>query len=66
LFQGFQVLPITPAVAERAALLKRSHRLKLPDAVIWATALENGCVLVTRNAKDFPVKDASVRVPYKI
>ena len=65
LFDGFQVLPITPAIAERAAGLRRTHRLKLPDAVIWASALEHGSVLLTRNAKAFPTNDATVRIPYK-
>ena len=62
---SFRVLPITTRVAERAVELRRQHRLKLPDAIIWASAKEEGCLLVTRNTKDFPANDPSVRFPYE-
>lgn len=35
--------PIGPRVAERAAALRSEHRLKTPDAIQVATALEAGC-----------------------
>ena len=53
---SFRLLPVTLAVAERAVRLRRRHRLKLPDAVIWASAQEAGGLLVTRNRKDFPAR----------
>ncbi|MES2257672.1 MAG: PIN domain-containing protein [Pseudomonadota bacterium] len=40
------------------------RRLKLPDAVIQATANLTGRLLITRNTADF--KGAGVRVPYEI
>ena len=46
--------------------LRRERRLKLPDALIWATARRHGSLLVTRNTKDFPKDDPGVRVPYSI
>jgi predicted nucleic acid-binding protein len=51
----FQISELTPAIAERAVELRRTHtpRLKLPDAIIYATAKEEACKLVTRNSKDF-------------
>jgi predicted nucleic acid-binding protein len=61
----FRVLPLTGAVAEEAVMLRRRHRLKLPDAIIWATAATENCLLVTRNAGDFPTKQASIRFPYR-
>ncbi len=63
---SFRVLPITLSVATRAVGLRRMHRLKLPDAIIWASAQEEGCLLVTRNTKDFPASDASVRFHYRV
>ena len=51
-------------VAERAAILRRTHRIKLPDALIWATAQAYDLVLVTRNTKDFPADHPGIRVPY--
>ena len=62
---SFRVLPVTQAVAERAVHLRCKHRLKLPDAIVFATALEASCLLVTRNTRDFPAHDASVRFPYE-
>ena len=41
------------ALAERAAIIRRVHKLKLADAVIAATALFTGSTLITRNEKDF-------------
>lgn len=62
----FKVLPIDLPVAERAVKIRRQHKLKLPDAIIWATAEEKGQILVTRNIKDFPKNDVGIRVPYKV
>lgn len=62
----FQTVPIDGAVAEQAVALRRSHKIRLPDAIIWATALNEECILVTRNTRDFPKDHPSVRVPYKI
>jgi hypothetical protein len=57
---------VTPAVAERAAANRRQRKIKLPDAIILATAETAGRQLVTRNVKDFPAGTAGVRVPYRI
>lgn len=62
----FAVHPLSFPVAARAAQLRREHRIRLPDAVIWATAVERGELLVTRNTRDFPEGDPGVRVPYRI
>lgn len=63
---SFRVLPVTMEVAERAVRLRRSHRLKLPDAIIWASAQEVSGLLVTRNTRDFPAGDPGVRFPYEV
>jgi len=60
----FEVIGIDGAVAETAVELRRSHRIKLPDAIIWATARRQGRLLVTRNTRDFPTDDPGVRAPY--
>jgi predicted nucleic acid-binding protein len=46
--------------------LRRSMRLKLPDALILASARVNGWLLVSRNTKDFPASMLGVRVPYEL
>ena len=62
----FKIQPLEKTVAERAIKIRRQQKLKLPDAIIWATAKELGRILVTRNTKDFSEKDAGIRVPYKV
>ena len=61
----FNVLPLTMEVAEEAVAVRREHRVKPPDAIIWATAIVHGCLLISRNTKDFPSDDAGVRFPYR-
>ena len=63
---GLVVHPLVGGVAEEAVSLRRKFRLRLPDAVIWATAREQGCLLVTRNSRDFPKNEPGIRVPYTI
>src|SRR4029453_6543530 len=61
----FRVVPLAPRVAEETVALRRKHRLKLPDAIIWASAITENCLLVSRNKKDFPANEAGVRFPYR-
>ena len=63
---SFQCLPVTSAVAERGAEIRRVKKIKLPDAIILATAQAAGRTLVTRNVRDFPTSAGGVRVPYRI
>jgi predicted nucleic acid-binding protein len=62
--QSFDLLAIDARTAEHAVLLRKTKRIKLPDAIIWATALANQCLLVTRNSRDMDPNDPSIRVPY--
>lgn len=62
---GFGVDEIDAEIASRAAALRRERpRLKSPDAIILASAMVRGRVLVTRNTKDFPANMPGIRVPY--
>lgn len=62
----FEVIPLDLPVAEAAVNLRRKHRLRLPDAIIWATAQVSEAVLVTRNTKDFDPQWAGILIPYQI
>lgn len=63
----FGVDEIDEEISHRAAALRRERpRLKSPDAIILATALIRGRVLVTRNTKDFPASMPGIRVPYSL
>lgn len=48
-----QLVPVNMAVADEAARIRRETGLKLPDALIAATALHQSAALVTANGKDF-------------
>jgi predicted nucleic acid-binding protein len=62
---GFGIDEVDEEISIRAASLRRERpRLKSPDAIILATALTRGRVLVTRNVKDFPAEMPGIRVPY--
>lgn len=61
---SFDVLPVNDAVAEKAVAIRKARRIRLPDAIIWATAHVHSLLLVSRNVKDFPPTEPGVRVPY--
>jgi predicted nucleic acid-binding protein len=63
---SFTVVPIDTPVAERAVAIRQEHRLRLPDAIVWASAQAHGMLLVTRDTKAFPADDPGIRVPYSI
>ncbi|MDX2179391.1 MAG: type II toxin-antitoxin system VapC family toxin [Bryobacteraceae bacterium] len=59
---GMELLPVTPAVAIRAGLLKkdwgrRGVTLALPDVLIAATAIAEDMTLVTANRRHFPMPE---------
>lgn len=62
----FQLLPITQQIAEQAVLLRKSTCLKLPDALILATAQLHHLTLVTRNTRDFTPGTPGVHIPYNL
>lgn len=63
---SFTVLAIDQAVAEQAVRIRQAYRLKLPDAIVWASARVHEMLLVTRDSKGFPKDDPGVRMPYSL
>ncbi len=62
LLNSFEALDVTSEIADQAGELIRSWRsrgitLGDADAIIAATALQHGLVLVTTNPKHFPMPD---------
>ena len=51
--QSVAVLPLDEPVTQQTIRLRQQHRVKLPDAIIAATALAHGIPLLTRNGRDF-------------
>jgi predicted nucleic acid-binding protein len=62
---GFELIPIDRQIAERAVELRMTHRVKLPDAIVLASAQSRGLLLVTRDAKGFPDDEPGIRLPYR-
>lgn len=49
----FLEIEVDRAIAMRAGRLRRSMPIRMPDALIAATAIERSLALLTRNRKDF-------------
>lgn len=62
----FTIQDLTANIAETTLAIRRERRHCLPDAIILATAHLLGCLLVTRNTKDFDSRSPEIRVPYRI
>jgi predicted nucleic acid-binding protein len=62
----FRIEEIDEAIAEETVRVRQAKRIRLPDAIIYATASSLGCQLVTRNTKDFHATDPIVRIPYSV
>jgi predicted nucleic acid-binding protein len=50
---AYQKIDLTEAIIERAVALRQDTRMSLGDAIVAATALEQGCPLWTANTRDF-------------
>jgi predicted nucleic acid-binding protein len=53
LLNEFDEVPISNAVVEQTILIRKAVRIKVPDALIAASALVTQAILVTRNTSDF-------------
>lgn len=62
----FEVIHLNAYIAAKAVELRQSEKIKLPDAIIRASAQINEMQLVTRNTKDFPNNNSNVLLPYTI
>ena len=53
LVNQFGVLEINSQVGDVVIEIRKKKKIKLPDAIIYATAKVNKCALITANTKDF-------------
>lgn len=60
----FTIHHLSVEIATEAVQLRKQFEVRLPDAIVWATARANSCLLVTRNSRDFPATEPGVRIPY--
>ncbi|MEO5648302.1 MAG: type II toxin-antitoxin system VapC family toxin [Ginsengibacter sp.] len=52
---------------EQTILLRQKHKIKLPDAIIAATAIMEGLILITRNPDNFRnIEDLKIFNPWEL
>jgi predicted nucleic acid-binding protein len=61
------VITLDDAIVNQTILLRKKHKIKLPDAIIAATALIFNLTIVTNNSDDFKnITGIEVLNPYSI
>lgn len=53
LIKASNVLGLSDEIIDRTIAIRKQYKIKLPDAIIIASAFENQLSLITRNTKDF-------------
>ncbi len=67
LIQRLREYSLTSKVAELCISIRQKYRVKLPDAIIAATALYLSLPLMTRNVKDFSlIPDLKLINPFEV
>lgn len=62
---AFNIIGVSQDIAERSVSIRQEQGMKLPDAIILATAQIHHLTLVTRNTKDF-ASISGVVTPYTL
>jgi len=60
------IFPISSEVVDRTIEIRKAYRIKIPDAIIAATALEYELILITRNVRDFEKLGVEVSNPWTV
>jgi predicted nucleic acid-binding protein len=47
------IYPLDDEVVDKTIHIRRKDKIKLPDAIIAATAIHHGFILITNNTRDF-------------
>jgi predicted nucleic acid-binding protein len=61
---NFTIVDINQDISEIAISIRKTTKIKLSDAIIWACAKYIGSLLITRNTKDFPAHARDIVIPY--
>jgi predicted nucleic acid-binding protein len=62
-----EVIELNKAIIDQTILLRKKYKIKLPDALIAATAITQNLVLLSHNTKDFEgIKGLAVLDPHHI
>ena len=65
LLSVFKIIYIDRKIADIVVKIRKKKRIKLPDAIISATAISEGLYLVTRNVEDFNDIDVKLTNPFE-
>lgn len=61
------IYPLDEDITELTIEMRKRYRIKLPDAIVAATALHHGYTLVTNNTADFDkIKGIKILNPYSV
>lgn len=63
---SFEILFLSPEVATEAVSIRSDLQLKIPDAIVNATARTQGCIPVSRNTQDLKPEWPDIRIPYQM
>jgi predicted nucleic acid-binding protein len=53
LVKGSSVISLTDEIVDQTILIRKRNKIKLPDAIIAATSIVSGLILLSRNSSDF-------------
>jgi predicted nucleic acid-binding protein len=62
----FEILELSAEIANQTIEIQKKYRLKIPDAIVYATARTQGCILVSRNSKELKREWPDIRIPYPL
>ncbi|MCF8232317.1 MAG: PIN domain-containing protein [Bacteroidales bacterium] len=62
LCSGFKVIHLDHDIVQRVIIIRKKHKIKLPDTIILASAELQSLELVTANSKDFNNVDAKILI----
>lgn len=67
LIEASTIIPLTDEMVDETIAIRKIHKIKLPDAIIAATAKTKNLTLITRNETDFDsVSGLTITNPWKI
>ncbi len=64
--ENFEIMPIDIKISQQAIIIRKNFKMKLPDAIIYASAKIADLPLITRNTKDFNPDWPDVIMPYDL
>ena len=61
---SFEVISVTPEISDLAVKMHKKYHIALPYAIIWASAISENAILITRDIENFPALNPTIKIPY--